>query len=59
MEILLEITGWIHYVALAAVVAFAGSLVISTVGELLQRSLREGSRSGSVSVGDPLGGSAL
>jgi hypothetical protein len=47
MEILLEITGLVHYVALAVLAIFAGGVAISTVNELWQRSWREESLVGS------------
>jgi hypothetical protein len=59
MEILLEIAGWIHYVGLAALVAFAGSVAMITAGEILQNQMREDSQAGSVSMGEPVGGGAL
>jgi hypothetical protein len=59
METLLEITGWIHYIGLAALVAFAGGLVVSTVGELLQEYLRDGKLAGSASTQESVKGGAL
>jgi hypothetical protein len=59
MEILLEITGWIHYVGLAALVAFAGSVAMITTGEILRNQMPEESQAGSVSVGDLVEGGAL
>jgi hypothetical protein len=50
METLLVITGLMHYVALVAVVAFIGVLVVSTAKELYQRSMGEGSLVGSTPV---------
>jgi hypothetical protein len=50
METLLEITGWIHYVGLAALVVYAGGLVVSVVGDVLQEYWREGKLTGSASL---------
>ena len=59
METLLEITGWIHYVGLAALVVYAGGLVVSTLNELLQEYLREGKLAGSATMQESVNDGAL
>ena len=59
METYLEIAYFVQFLALGAVVAIAGALVLSTVYELLQNKMRQADVVGSVSWQEIVRGSAL